>query len=155
MGQEESAPSGSQRLSQLCPSCTSIFEGDRAEKELGPAPAPRVLDQSLQGVEGAAQGGCHLCHLLLESLTKSERQDLEGCEKIAYGYWQYRLGDGIAFDFYYPSPVTDSKKYLTKSIIVQPEKGLLSQGLSTIAELMHFRNGGKIPQSQILGYAVQ
>ena len=65
----------------------SIFEGDRAEKEAGPCPASRVLDKSLQGVEGAAQEGCHLCHLLSETLTKAERQDLEGCEKIAYGYW--------------------------------------------------------------------
>ncbi len=84
-------------------------------------------------MEGAAQEGCHLCHLLLESLTKAERQKLEGCQKIAYGYWQYGLGDGIVFDFYYPVPGTDSKEYLTKSILVQPEKGLLSQGLSTIA----------------------
>ncbi len=41
--------------------------------------------------------------------------------------------DGIAFDYYYPVPGTDSKEYLTKSIFLQPEKGLLSQGLSTLA----------------------
>ena len=133
MGQDQSAPSGPPKLSQLCPSCTSIFEGQRVEKEIGPYPAPRVLDQSLQDVEGAAKKGCHLCHLLLESLTKAERQNLEGCEKIAYGYWQYRFGDGIAFDFYYPVSGTDSKEYLTKSILVQPEEGLLSQGSSNLA----------------------
>ena len=133
MGQEQSAPSGPRKLSQLCPSCTSIFEGDRAEKEAGPYPAPRVLDKSLQGVEGAAQEGCHLCHLLLETLTKADRQDLEGCEKIAYGYWKHGLGDGIAFDFYYMVPGALSKEYLTKSILLQPEEGLLSQGPSTIA----------------------
>ena len=133
MGQDQSAPSGPPKLSQLCPSCMSIFEGQRAEKEVGPYPAPRVLDQSLQDVEGAAQKGCHLCHLLLESLTKTERQSLEGCEKIAYGYWQHGLGDGIAFDFYYPVSGTDAKEYLTKSILVQPEEGLLSQSLSTLA----------------------
>ena len=100
MGQDQSAPSGPQKLSQLCPSCTSIFKGQRVEKEAGSDPAPRVLDQFLQDVERAAQEGCHLCHLLLESLTKTERQNLEGCEKIAYGYWQHGLGDGIAFDFF-------------------------------------------------------
>ena len=155
MGQDQSAPSGPQRLSQLCPSCKSIFEGDRAGKEAGPAPGPRVLDKSLQGVEGAAQEGCHLCHLLLETLTKAERQDLEGCEKIASGYWNVGLNGGIAFDSYYPVPGTQSNEYLTKSILMQPEKGLLFQVLSTIAELMRFSNGGKIPQSQILDYAVQ
>ena len=133
MGQDQSAPSGPQRLSQLCLSCTSIFEGQRVEKEVGPYPAPQVLDQSLQGVEEASQKGCHLCRLLLESLTKPERESLEGCEKIAYGYWQHGLGDGIAFDFYYPKPGTDAKEYLTKSILVQPEEGLLSQGLSALA----------------------
>ena len=102
------------------------------------------MDKSLKGVEGAAQEGCHPYYLLLETLTKAERQDLEGCENIAYGYWKHGLGDGIAFDFYYPMPGTQSKEYLTKSILVQPEKGLLSQGLSTTAELTHFKNGGKI-----------
>ena len=100
MGQDQSALSGPQKLSQLCSSCTSIYEGQRAEKEVGPYPAPRVLDQFLRDVEGAAQKGCHLCYLLLASLTKTERQSLEGCEKIAYGYWQHGLGD-VAFDFYY------------------------------------------------------
>ena len=99
----------------------------------GPDPAPRVLDQSLQGVEGAAQEGCHLCHLLLETLTKADRQDLEGCEKIAYGYWKHWIGDGIAFDLYYPVPSAHSKEYLTTSILLQPEERLLSQGPSTIA----------------------
>ena len=83
-------------------------------------------------MEGAEQKGCHLCHLLLESLTKAERQKLEGCEKIAYGYWQHGLGDGIAFDFHYPVPGTDSTEYLTKSILVQPEDDLLFQGLSAL-----------------------
>lgn len=155
MGQDQSVPSGPRRLSQLCSSCTSIFEGDRAEKEAGPCPVPRVLDKSLQGVEGAAQEGCHLCHLLLETVTKAERQDLEGCEKTAYGHWKVRLDGGIAFDFYHPVPRTQSKEYLNKSILMQPEKGLLFQVLSTIAELMRFRNSGKIPQSQTLDYAVQ
>ena len=129
MGQDQSAPSEPQKLSQLCPSCTSIFVGQRAEKEVGPYPAPRILDQSLQDVEEAAQKGCHLCHLLSESLTKTERENLESCEKIAYGYWQHWIGDGIAFDFYYPEPGRSSKDYLTKSILVQPEQGLLSQSL--------------------------
>ena len=133
MGEDQSAPSGPPKLSQLCPSCTSIFEGQRAEKKAGPYPAPRVLDQSLQDVERAAQEGCHLCHLLLESLTKTERQTLEGCEKIACGYWQHAIGDGIAFDFYYPAPGTNATEYLTKSILVQPEEGLLSQSLSSLA----------------------
>ena len=133
MGQEPSDPSGPQKLLQLWSSCTSIFEGQRVEKEAGPDPAPQVLNQSLQDVEGAAQEGCHLCHLRLKSLTKAERQKLEGCEMIAYGYWQHWLGDGIAFDFHYPVPGTDSKEYLTKSILVQPEKGLLSQGISPLA----------------------
>ena len=155
MGQDQSAPSGPQRLSRLCSSCTSIFEGDRAEKEAGPCPAPRVLDKSLQGVKGAAQEGCHLYHLLLETLTKAERQDLEGCEKIAYGYWKVGLDDGIAFDFYCPVPGTQSNEGLTKSILMEPEKGLLFQVLSTTAELMRFRNCGKIPQSQILDYAIE
>ena len=43
------------------------------------------------------------------------------------------MGDGIAFDFYYPVPGTDAKEYLTKSILVQPEEDLLSQSLSTLA----------------------
>ena len=133
MGQDQSAPSGPQKLSQLCPSCTSIFEGERVEKEAGDDRALQVLDQSLQDMEDAAQEGCHLCHLLLESLTKAERQKLEGCEVIAYGYWPHGLGDGIAFDFYYPGAGTGSTEYLTKSIFVQPEEGLLSQGLSTLA----------------------
>ena len=106
-------------------------------------------------MEGAAQEGCHLCHLLLETLTKAERQDLEGCEKIACGYWKVGLDGGIAFDFYYPLLGTQSNDYLTKSTLMQPEKGLLFQVLSTIGELTRFRNGGKIPQSQILDYAVQ
>ena len=155
MGQDQSAPSGPQRVSQLCSSCTSIFEGDRTEKEAGPCPASRVLDKSLQRVEGAAQEGCHLCHLLLETLTKAERQDLEGCEMIAYGYWNVGFNGGIAFDFYYPVPGTQSTEYLTKSILMQPEKGLLFQVLSTIAKLMRFRIGWKIPRSQVLDYAVQ
>lgn len=133
MGQDQSAPSGPRKLSQLCPSCTSIFQGQRVEKEAGEDPAPQVLDQSLQDVERAAQEGCHLCHLLLKSLTKAERQTLEGCGKIAYGYWKHGLGDGIAFDFYYPVPGRGSAEYLTKSIFVQPEEGPPSQGLFTLA----------------------
>ena len=133
MGQDQSAPSGPPKLSPLSLSCTSISQRQRLEKEAGEDPASRFLDQSLQDVERAAQEGCHLCHLLLESLTKTERQNLEGCGKIAYGYWQHGLGDGIAFDFYYPVPGTGSAEYLTKSILVQPEEGPLSQGLSTFA----------------------
>ena len=129
---------------QLCSSCMKIFGMDRVEKQVEPYPSPRVLDQYLQGVEGTAQEGCHLCHLFLE-----------GCAKIASGYWKVGHNDGLAFAVYYPVPGTQSTEYLTKSLFIQSEKGLLFQVLSTIAKPMRFKNGGQIPHSQILDLAVQ
>ena len=106
----------------LCEACGVIFKRRRVDKALG-APAPKTLHQSLRDVSLAARQCCHLCHLKLDLLTDAAKKNLDGCERIRYGFRESKVGDGVAFDYYYPRPQPGSEEYLQKSVVMKDATG--------------------------------
>ncbi len=133
MGQEvTSGISGSNSLttwnghSSLCLQCRSIFSGNRQDKPLGVTAKARFL-QTLQGLQASAESGaCHLCYIRWHDLSRKEREDLQGCTKVTFGFWRSKVGDGIAFEYFYPRPPENGKACLMKSILLKSVDGDLT-----------------------------
>lgn len=105
--------------------CRSIFQGNRKTMPLG-VTAPHPLNQTLKELQSSAENGCHLCFLRWHDLSPAERLALTGCEKVTFGFWESRVGDGIAFDYFYAQPQGKPKLCLTKSVLFKPVDGVLS-----------------------------
>jgi hypothetical protein len=133
MGQEVSSTipgisssTASNGHSSLCLQCRSIFSGNRQEKPLGITAKAHFL-QTLQGLQTSAESGaCHLCYVRWHDLSRKEREDLRGCTKVTFGFWRSSVGDGIAFEYFYPRPPENGKACLTKSILLKSVDGDLT-----------------------------
>ena len=112
--------------STLCLHCRSIFSGNRQDKPLGVTAKAHFL-QTLQGLQASAESGaCHLCYIRWHDLSRKEREDLRGCTKVTFGFWRSSVGDGIAFEYFYPRPPANGKACLTKSILLKSVDGDLT-----------------------------
>lgn len=121
-----SSSTASNGHSSLCLQCRSIFSGNRQEKPLGITAKARFL-QTLQGLQTSAESGaCHLCYVRWHDLSRKEREDLRGCTKVTFGFWRSSVGDGIAFEYFYPRPPANGKACLTKSILLKSVDGDLT-----------------------------
>lgn len=109
--------------SNLCQTCTSMFQGERKDKPLG-VTATQPLNQTLQELESSAENGCHLCYIRWHDLSPAERLALTGCEKVTFGFWKSRVGDGIAFEYFYAQLQVQPKPCLTKSVMLKPVDGM-------------------------------
>ncbi len=112
--------------SSLCLPCRSIFSGNRQEKPLGVTAKAHFL-QTLQGLQASAESGtCHLCYIRWHDLSRKEREDLQGCTKVTFGFWRSGVGDGIVFEYFYPHLPENGKACLTKTILLKSVDGDLT-----------------------------
>lgn len=116
------ASSPSNVHSNLCTPCRNIFLGTRKDKSLG-VTATNPFQQTLQELQASADNDCHLCYIRWHDLSLKEREDLQGCTKVTFGFWKSSVGDGIAFEYFYPRPPQDGKLCLTKSVLLKPVDG--------------------------------
>lgn len=107
----------------LCQTCRSIFEGQRKDKPLG-VTAAHPFKQTFQELQSSAEQGCHLCYIRWQDLSPADRVALQGCIKVTFGFWQSSVGDGIAFEYFYPRLSKDGNSCLTKSVILKPIGGM-------------------------------
>jgi hypothetical protein len=76
--------------------------------------------QTLQQLQVSAESGsCHLCYIGWHDLSPKEREDLQGCTKVTFGFWRSSVGDGIVFAYFYPRPLENKKLCLTKSVLLK------------------------------------
>lgn len=109
--------------SSLCIQCNSIFSGTRRDKPLG-VTATAHFWQSLQQLQASAESGeCHLCYIRWRDLSPKEKEDLQGCTKVTFGFWTSLIGDGVAFEYFYPQPFKNGKECLTKSVMLRTVDG--------------------------------
>jgi hypothetical protein len=117
------ASSPSKMHSSLCIPCSSIFSGTRKDIPRG-VTAISHFWQTLQQLQASAESGsCHLCYIRWHDLSSKEREDLQGCTKVTFGFWRSSVGDGIAFEYFYPQPLENEKVCLTKSVLLKPVDG--------------------------------
>jgi hypothetical protein len=111
------ARSSTDRDSDICDSCNSLFRGERQDKPLG-VTATTPFPQTLEELQCSANRGCHLCFIRWNGLSAAEKDDLRGCTKVTFGYWESAVGNGIAFEYFYPNGPckSDGKQCLTKSV---------------------------------------
>ncbi len=108
--------------SSLCTPCKNIFSGTRKDKPLG-VTAINPFPQTFQELQASAENNCHLCYIRWNDLSTKDREDLQGCTKITFGFWKSSVGDGIAFEYFYPMPPKTGKLCLTKSVLLKPLDG--------------------------------
>ncbi|CZR67858.1 uncharacterized protein PAC_17757 [Phialocephala subalpina] len=106
-------------LSTLCQPCASIFRSQYKDKPLG-VTATHNFPQTVEQLQSSAESGCHLCYIRWDDLTPKDREALRGCAKITYGFWKSKIGNGIAFEYFYPTPPATGKPYLTVSVLFKP-----------------------------------
>jgi len=108
----------------LCPVCQRLFTGSRVDKALG-VTATAVLPQNFFQFEQSVRRGCQLCQLRWSHLTPEERVELRegGCNKITYGFWESRVGDGVAFEYWLEHKFGGAKPWLSKSVLMKAKAG--------------------------------
>jgi hypothetical protein len=112
--------------SSLCLQCRSIFSGNRQDNPLGTTAKAHFL-QTLQGLQTSAESGaCHLCYIRWHDLSPKEREELQGCTEVTFGFWRSRVGDGVAFEYFYTRPPENGKQCLTKSVLLKSVDGKLT-----------------------------
>lgn len=109
-------------LSTLCKPCSSIFRGQYKDKPLG-VTATHHFPQSFELLQSSAEADCHLCYIRWNDLTLKDRDALRGCTKITYGFWKSNVGDGIAYEYFFPIPHAIEKPCLTLSVLFKPLDG--------------------------------
>jgi len=87
--------------SNLCAVCQNPFRGHRMDKELVlGATATAVLGQDFRQLEESVRFGCQLCQLRWNQLTPEQQVELKECQKVTYGFWKSRVGDGVTFEYW-------------------------------------------------------
>ena len=115
------------RNPNLCSVCRPLFTGRRKDKVLGVS-ATELLPQTVQQLEHTASQGCDLCRLRWNQLKPAERSDLADCDKITYGFWQSRVGDGIVFEYWLNSWMGGLGPRVSRSVKLK-ERSSRSQSL--------------------------
>ena len=110
------------RNPNLCSVCRPLFTGQRKDKELG-VPATELLPQTVQQLEHTATHGCDLCRLRWNQLKPEERSDLGNCDKITYGFWQSRVGDGVVFEYWLDTWEGGLKPRVSRSVKLKKHSG--------------------------------
>ena len=127
----------------LCQTCQSIFTGQRKDKAPG-APTEADLNQTWDELELSAQQGCQLCWLRFNQVSDNEKTTLSRDQSIRYGYWESRVGNGIAFDY----TRLGGEKPLTHSISVVPGEQMKLSPVITVLRRMeqneHFSNADPV-----------
>jgi hypothetical protein len=126
--QRLSGASGDAQNPNLCAVCQNLFKGRRIDKELG-VTATAVLGQDFCQLEKSVRIGCQLCQLRWNQLTPEQRVDLKECRKVTYGFWESRVGDGVAFEYWLDEKFGGIKPWLTKSVLIKAKAGMQDQML--------------------------
>jgi hypothetical protein len=115
--------------SNLCQTCSSIFRGNRKDKPLG-VTGRHPLNQTLQELQSSAENGCHLCYIRWNDLSAADKLALRGCVKVNFGFWESRVGNGLAFEYFYAiQPLEERTPCLTRSLLFKPVDGVCSHML--------------------------
>ena len=124
---QESLPGPSYRPSPLCLACSQIFTGTRKEQGKGRHNKEVYrMNQKLCEVEDAAHKICHLCSLKWESLSATEKSQLQGCDLIEYAFTATQL----LFHYSYPRPQAAKTR------------AFVSKGLNFVEKPSMYRMGG-------------
>jgi len=99
LSQRLSGASSDAQNPNLCAVYQNLFRGCRIDKELG-VTATAVLGQDFRQLEESVRIGCQLCQLRWSQLTPEQRVELKECRKVSYGFWESRVGDGVAFEYW-------------------------------------------------------
>jgi hypothetical protein len=110
----------------LCAVCRNLFTGRRVDKALGVTPTA-VLGQDFRQLEESVRSGCQLCRLRWSQLTPEHRDELKECWKVTYGFWESRVGDGVAFAYWLDHKFGGSKPWLEKSVLIKAKAGIHDQ----------------------------
>ncbi|KUJ12461.1 HET-domain-containing protein [Mollisia scopiformis] len=70
-----------------------------------------------------------------------------GSESTNYGFWKSNVGEGITFEYYYPTPTVIEKPYLTIAVLLKPFDAIPS---SPIKELLSYRSSNSTERSNEL-----